>query len=114
SLRSTSVFNLTIIMGPKLTDVSSVVTPKTFELSQNYPNPFNPSTRIKYQIPSDSYVNLEVFNVVGQKVATLVNTEKKAGYYEVTFDAKDLQSGVYFFKLTAGDFVSTKKMMLLK
>jgi hypothetical protein len=98
--------------------------PSDFSLVQNYPNPFNPSTTIRYTIPNvtlspdkngkGSRVQLKVYDVLGKEVATLVNEEKPAGQYEVNFDAGNLSSGVYFYKLQAGSFVETKKMILLK
>ena len=88
--------------------------PLVFELAQNYPNPFNPSTRIEYSIPTQSKVVLKVYNVVGQEVATLVNEVLPAGVHSVRFDAANLATGVYMYRLTAGDFTSVKKMLLLK
>jgi polyhydroxybutyrate depolymerase len=88
--------------------------PIEYELKQNYPNPFNPSTRIKYQIPDAGLVSLQVYNLLGEVVATLVNDEKPAGNYEVQFDATGISSGVYFYSLQAGDFVETKKLILLR
>ena len=90
--------------------------PTTFILEQNYPNPFNPTTKIKYQITNLSFVSLKVFDVLGKKVATLVNEEKTAGSYEVEFSTNNLQltSGIYFYTLSAGSFIETKKMVLLK
>ncbi|NNG26851.1 MAG: T9SS type A sorting domain-containing protein [Ignavibacteriaceae bacterium] len=85
-----------------------------FNLDQNYPNPFNPSTVIQYSIPTSSFTQLSVFDVLGNEVAKLVNEEKPEGKYEVEFNAEGLTSGVYFYKLNAGSFVSTKKMLLLK
>jgi hypothetical protein len=90
------------------------VTPVTYSLNQNYPNPFNPSTVIKYSVPSAQFVTLKIYNLLGQEVVTLVNQEQVAGNYNVTFDAKGLSSGIYFYSLQAGSFTSTKKMMLLK
>jgi hypothetical protein len=95
-------------------EINVEVVPDKFELSQNYPNPFNPSTRIKYQLSSISQVTLKVYDVLGNEVATLVNEEKPAGSYEVDFDASQLSSGIYFYKLQAGSFFETKKMLLLK
>jgi len=89
-------------------------TPDSYSLSQNYPNPFNPSTTIKYSVPDLSNVNLKVYNLIGQEVAELVNKELQSGNYEVTFDAANLPSGVYFYRLQAGNFVDTKKMLLLR
>jgi hypothetical protein len=87
---------------------------KTFVLDQNYPNPFNPSTVIRYSIPNDANVTLKVFNVIGQQVSTLVNQKQVSGNYSVTFDASNLSSGVYFYQINAGQYVSTKKMLLMK
>jgi polyhydroxybutyrate depolymerase len=88
--------------------------PNNFSLSQNYPNPFNPSTTIKYQIPELSFVILKVYDVLGNEIATLVNEEKTAGTFEITWYAENLSSGVYFYRLQAGSFVETKKMILMK
>lgn len=88
--------------------------PQTFSLSQNYPNPFNPSTRIAYEIPSRNEVRLAVYNVLGEQVATLVDEFKEAGSYEVEFSGSGLASGVYFYTLKAGQFVDTRKLLLIK
>ena len=93
---------------------SSIGLPIGFAISQNYPNPFNPSTMISYSIPRNSFVHLKVFDILGNDVAELVNEQKPAGSYEVKFDAASLPSGVYFYQLTAGEFIQTKKMILLK
>jgi hypothetical protein len=93
-----------------------------FSLSQNYPNPFNPSTKIKFAIPnvetrhasSLQMVTLKIYDILGREIATLVNEEKPAGEYEVGFNAINLPSGIYFYQLSAGNFVETKKMILLK
>ena len=89
-------------------------TPHTFKLNYNYPNPFNPSTKISYSIPKQSIVTLKVYDPMGNEVSTLVSEEKAAGNYEVNFNAKNLSSGIYFYKLQAGNFVETKKMILLR
>ena len=81
---------------------------------QNYPNPFNPSTTIKYQIPRQSFVTIRIYDVLGNEIATLVNEEKSIGSYEVEFDATNLPSGIYFYRIHAGSFIETKKMILLK
>ena len=88
--------------------------PTKFSLSQNYPNPFNPTTNIKYSIPQGGLVTLKVFNVLGQEVATLVNQEQKPGSYVVDFNASNLASGVYMYRIQSGNYTFTKKMMLLK
>ena len=88
--------------------------PVRFELSQNYPNPFNPSTSIRFGLPSRSHVTLTVFNTLGQQVATLVQGEQEAGFHEAVFDASGLASGVYIYRLTAGDFVLSKKLVLVR
>jgi hypothetical protein len=88
--------------------------PKTFVLEQNYPNPFNPTTVMSYQLPVASEVSLKLFDVLGKEVATLVNERQEAGAYNYTLNASNLSSGVYFYRLQAGNFVQTKKMMLVK
>ena len=94
--------------------------PADIQLEQNYPNPFNPTTTIKYSIPSvissgaRNLVTLKVYNVLGKEMATLINEEKSAGNYSVSFDASYLSSGIYFYKLQAGTYVQTKKMVLMK
>jgi len=87
---------------------------KTFSLSQNYPNPFNPSTTIEFGVPFAGNVSITVYNVLGKEVATLVNKELPAGNHAVNFDASTLTSGIYFYRLKVGNFVETKRMMLLK
>lgn len=93
--------------------------PKEFRLEQNFPNPFNPATEIRYTIPSNvkremSNVVLKVYDVLGNEVATMVNEEKPAGYYEVEFNASNIASGVYIYRLSTGSFNATKKLMVLK
>ncbi|RJP62245.1 MAG: M6 family metalloprotease domain-containing protein [Ignavibacteriales bacterium] len=88
--------------------------PKEYSLSQNYPNPFNPATKIRYQIPEAGWVTLKVYNLLGNEVATLVNEKKNAGNYDVEFSAKNISSGIYIYKLSCGNFSSTKRMILLK
>jgi hypothetical protein len=97
-----------------VSDVEDQYQPLTFKLEQNYPNPFNPSTIISYQLPISGQVTLNVYDLLGKEVATLVNEEKAAGIYEVDFNASQLSSGIYFYKLQAGAFSETKKMTLLR
>ena len=97
-----------------VTGVTEKELPKEFGLNQNYPNPFNPSTTIRYALPQRAAVQLTVFNTLGQLVGQLVNSEMEAGYHEVRFDASRLSSGVYFYRLEAGDFVQTRTLLLLK
>lgn len=100
----------------RTTDVRQIddMVPGTYELSQNYPNPFNPSTIIRYNIPEAGFVTLRIFNALGEEVALLVNREQTAGVYEAAFNASRLSSGIYFYRIETGKFVSTKKMMLIK
>ncbi|MHC1737463.1 MAG: LamG-like jellyroll fold domain-containing protein [Ignavibacteriaceae bacterium] len=88
--------------------------PSQFELSQNYPNPFNPTTRIEFSIPSDNYVEIKVFNVLGMEVATLLNEHRQAGIHNIEFNASNFSSGIYFYKIVSGNNSEIKKMILLK
>ena len=93
--------------------------PTEYKLEQNYPNPFNPATKIRYSIPQEARgekreVSLIVYDILGNKVVTLVNEQKEAGYYEVDFNASQFASGVYIYSLQTGNFISTKKMLLIK
>jgi carboxypeptidase T len=88
--------------------------PNEYQLQQNYPNPFNPTTRIKYQLPKDGFVNLRIYDVLGREVKNLVNEVKKAGTYEIKFDMTEHSSGIYFYKIQVNDFAETKKMIVLK
>lgn len=103
-----------ILEPPAAIDSEPIVSPNSYSLTQNYPNPFNPVTHIAYTLEQGGYVNLTVYNVLGQQVATLVDGISAAGINRVSFDASGLQSGVYFYTLTAGDYTETKKMMLVK
>jgi len=85
-----------------------------YSLSQNYPNPFNPATMIEYQLKEKSFVTLTLFDVLGRRVATLVNGEQTGGSHFANWDASAFASGVYFYRLKAGDFIETKKMLLMK
>ncbi len=104
--------------GGLITGINSgnavINTPENFKLSQNYPNPFNPSTVINYSIPKSGLVTLKVYDILGKEVASLVNEFKSAGSYDFKFNASNLSSGVYFYRLESGNFVETKKMSLMK
>jgi hypothetical protein len=88
--------------------------PISVALFQNYPNPFNPSTTIRYALPIRAQVTLSVFNTLGQQVAVLVNENQEAGYHDVRFDGSGVASGVYFYRLRAGDYLSTRKFVILR
>jgi len=88
--------------------------PMTFSLKQNYPNPFNPKTVISYQLPVISEDELSIYNLLGQKMATLVSEKQPAGTYKIEWDASDFASGIYYYRIEAGRFVETKKLVLLK
>ena len=95
--------------GKKQTNI-----PQIFRLFQNYPNPFNPSTMIKYDLPKEGYVDLKIYNTLGKEVRTLVSEYENAGTYNITFNASDLPSGIYFYRLSSGNFAQVKKLLLLK
>jgi hypothetical protein len=98
------------------TDVQRISSqiPSTFSLHQNYPNPFNPTTKIRYDLPHESRVTLSVFNLLGQEIVRLVDTHQSAGQYEVPFEASGLSSGVYFYRIQAGAYTHTKKMVIVR
>ncbi|MDR9388308.1 MAG: T9SS type A sorting domain-containing protein, partial [Balneolaceae bacterium] len=100
-------------VGTSIEDWETSV-PSAYTLEQNYPNPFNPTTNIKFALPNAADVKLEVFNVLGQRVGTLVNGQMNAGYHTVTFDATNLSSGVYIYRISAGQYSQVKRMMLIK
>lgn len=104
----------TFCNAPVAVESDSISIPDKFELSQNYPNPFNPSTIIRYQLPMAGHISLKVYDVLGNEVATLVNEDKPTGSYKAEFDASNLSSGIYFYKIQAENFIETKKMLLLK
>lgn len=100
-------------------EVGDPVLPKSYELAQNYPNPFNPSTTLKFYNAQKSHVNLTIYNIMGQRVRTLVDSDMDIGWQEVIWDGVDSQgeqvsSGLYFYKMDANDFTETKKMLLVK
>jgi len=89
-------------------------TPNKFKLMQNFPNPFNPSTIIQFETTHKTFISLKVFNVLGNEIATLINEEKPVGIHKVEWNAKGLPSGIYFYKIQAGNFSETKKMLVIK
>ncbi|MEO8513043.1 MAG: T9SS type A sorting domain-containing protein [Ignavibacteria bacterium] len=99
------------VNNPKVEDY---LVPKNFEVKQNYPNPFNPTTTIEYSIPKDAAVSLKIYDVLGKEVATLVNDQKAAGTYILNWNASSYSSGIYFYRVNAGEFTETKKMFLVK
>lgn len=117
---SNSIYSLTKVPLSGIIEIPISVSqnvsdiPKNFGLSQNYPNPFNPTTVINYQLPINSFVTLKVYDMLGRKVANLINARKNAGYYNVTFNGDHLPSGVYFYRFQAGSYIQTRKLVLLK
>jgi len=103
-----------ICVGVGVEEETEGTVPKAFSLQQNYPNPFNPVTEIRYALPRDCWVKLEVYNILGEKVATLVDGQQKAGYRSAHWSADKACSGIYFYRLQAGDYTDTKKMVILK
>ncbi|HRI46078.1 MAG TPA: T9SS type A sorting domain-containing protein [Ignavibacteriaceae bacterium] len=95
-------------------EIQSIALPMDFELFQNYPNPFNPSTTIKFGLSKDSKVTLEVYNIIGEKVTTLINQDMSAGYHNINFSGNELSTGIYIYKITANEFTSTRKFILMK
>jgi len=88
--------------------------PEAFTLTQNYPNPFNPSTQIRFAIPEQAHVTLNVYNLLGQQIARLVNETRQPGWHDVTFDASELSSGIYIYRLDADGYMETRQMMFVK
>ncbi len=111
---SPRMWEITLPLASETAVHRGLSSPKTFELAQNYPNPFNPSTEIKYQLPISSGITLRVYDVLGREVGTLVNGRQDAGTHAVTFNAANLPSGVYFYRLQAGDYSAMKKAILMK
>ena len=108
------LFLLKLEMEPTSIIIKKPTKISTVSLSYNYPNPFNPSTKIKYDLPKQENVKIEIFNLLGQKIETLVNKQMPSGSYEVEFTAKHLPSGVYLYRIEAGEFHEIKKMLLIK
>lgn len=88
--------------------------PKKYCLNQNYPNPFNPVTTIDFSIPANEFVSIEVFNALGERISELVNSKLAAGNYSVDFNGENLPSGIYFYRISTGEFAQTNKMILVK
>ncbi|MDP3583106.1 MAG: T9SS type A sorting domain-containing protein, partial [Ignavibacteria bacterium] len=103
-----------VVIISSTTQVEEEIIPHEYRLFQNYPNPFNPATTLRFAIPRNDFVSLKVYDILGREVTVLVNEEKTAGNYEVRFNGNKLSSGVYFYQLRAGNFVQTKKFLLLK
>ncbi len=114
TLTSNDAFRFAVGSNDIITGIDKSSVPGKYELSQNYPNPFNPTTTIEYQVAKAGHVTLRVFNILGQKVATLVDSYKNAGKHITNFDASQLASGIYIYSLKVNDFTSVKKMVLLK
>ncbi|MCF8264400.1 MAG: T9SS type A sorting domain-containing protein, partial [Melioribacteraceae bacterium] len=109
--------NSILVYNANVTGLEEVVFPTTLTLSQNYPNPFNPITTIRYTIPKNlekTHVILKIFDILGREVQNLVSEKQSGGEYEVLFNANGLPSGIYLYRLYAGDFTETKKLILLK
>ncbi len=106
---SVSYTNVHILIHNITTEI-----PSKYDLAQNYPNPFNPSTNLEFGISDLGFVSLKIYDLIGKEIVTLVDEKLNPGSYKVEFDAGSLMSGVYFYRLTAGDFTDTKKMLLVK
>ncbi len=109
--------DFSIFMLSDMTDIETdenKTIPENFNLVQNYPNPFNPSTQIEFSLPRAEFVTIDIFNILGEKVETLVSQSMSAGSYSVTWDASNVSSGIYFYKINAGEFSETMKMTLVK
>lgn len=106
------IFSNDLLNGTPIEQTNHI--PDRFALNQNYPNPFNPLTTIHYSLPARLHVDLKIYNVLGQLVATLVNKDQAAGSYSVQFDAHNLPSGMYIYRLKAGNYTSVKKMMVIE
>jgi hypothetical protein len=108
---SNSAFNIDIASS---IETKNNLIPSTYSLSQNYPNPFNPSTTIKFDLKEAGLVSLKIYDILGREISTLVNEVKPAGSYNLNFNASDLTSGIYFYKIQAGNFIQIRKMVLIK
>jgi hypothetical protein len=99
--------------NPKIHTTNNLI-PKSFDLKQNYPNPFNPITNIKFDLPKDIFVTIKIYDIIGREIKILVNEFKQAGSYLISFNGSELASGIYFYRIQAGSFVSVKRMVLIK
>ena len=111
---TTDTIEYSRVEGIKLFKGGELTERYSYKLEQNYPNPFNPSTTINYSIKKDGLVKLEIINILGERVKTLINERQSSGNYKVTFDASSLASGIYIYRLIVNDYVAAKKMILLK
>jgi hypothetical protein len=109
---------LKLTMNNLVTDIDKedlvIFEPKKYELYQNFPNPFNPVTKINYQLPKNNHVELSIYNLLGQKIVTLIKKQQEAGSHQVEWDASQFSSGVYIYRLISGKFIAVKKMILLQ
>lgn len=116
TLNNVNLQNISFFLEPTfikdITESDNI--PKKFKLTQNYPNPFNPGTKIKFDLPKNSFVSFIIYDIMGKEIMTLINQEKQAGSYEVYFNGLNLSSGLYFYSMTANDFTQTKTMLLIK
>ena len=103
-----------LIFEKSTTNIEQEEIPASFNLSQNYPNPFNPVTKINYSLPQTSFIKIKVFDLLGREISTLVQEQKSAGSHVVIFDGSSLGSGVYIYRMEAGNFMDTKKLLLMK
>ena len=113
-IRPVKSIRVKLIVGVVGVQNTSLGVPTEFSLNQNYPNPFNPTTVISFAIPKESFVSIKIYDILGKEVSKLVNETKQAGFYDLNFDASSLSSGMYFYKIEAGNFVQTKRMLLMK
>ena len=104
----------TLAVTVTVTSLITGILPDAYSLSQNYPNPFNSSTVIQYELPEATWVRLEVYNMLGQAVATLVDGNQQAGFHSYNWNANNFASGIYFYRITAGKFRASKKMVIIK
>jgi len=107
-------YSLNLVNGKIIKGSLSTVLPKEYKLKQNVPNPFNPVTDIRFSLPEACNVRLEIFNIIGQRIETMINDRLEAGHHSCSWDASNYASGIYFTRLRAGKFIDTKKMILLK